>query len=837
MGSVSRWLVPSAFALVLFAPDALAGDFSPPPMPFVVSLASDSAGHIWVGTEDHGVFRFDPAAQNAAAWTNFTTKDGLGDDNAYAICADKLGRIWVGHLNHGVSVYNGEGWKNYDVLDGPIGERVFSIAADPVTGDIWIATSAGLTRYSVDRDKWSFITRAEGLPSDQIQSLTFDSRGNIYAGTQCDGLAVGRPPLPRPLGEGRGEGARSWTQISGPDSAPLTPAGAGLPSNLINQVLVSRNGTIYVATTCGLAASKDGKRWQFVRGSDWAAKVKGLYGGARGWRETRADFTLTEDYCTCLAEDDAGRLWIGHWRTGYEVIDPQHLQRVYTSTPEEAGTPPNDKIGKPGNAPNPAYVFTILTRPSGPPLIGWYGHALSESVANAAVAAGATGKRSLPAPSTAPIGEFGTAHFGKPKLIDTPKLPSPAAPPTLDELNAMLSKLGNLPTLKTLSPTVVAIPDDWRTQGDWLGRYGRYWACCCAMCSPEDYIWGAGREPIQYAARIGPHHEKDDSTRYWVHWLYTSDPRSLEMPPTYFDSRVKKGLTAREKNRRQSEWDDHGEAYAPTHDGPDLWCALEIPAGQFYLSLYDFNKDGHQADNCLRDYRVVIRSISVAADFQSQGSLGRLPTLAAARIHNFWDGVWTRFYVQGPIHIAVQLQRGASKNTILAGLTLDPIGERPSPYFSLAAETAVQAAKCNQTRALLLGVTVGSRAAQLAPQATEVDAAEQLFKALNGAEITNTANWAAQCRLPYTQLGRFYRRAAALQSGSLNVQRASTACEYQLRLFKDWEDSLHQNEIATPRDIEKALRWDGYAETNSRSGFQNVVRFLSRKKAQTIGGN
>jgi ligand-binding sensor domain-containing protein len=50
-------------------------------------------------------------------------------------------------LNHGVSVYDGETWKNYGVIEGPIGERIFAIAVCPADGDVWIATSAGLTRY------------------------------------------------------------------------------------------------------------------------------------------------------------------------------------------------------------------------------------------------------------------------------------------------------------------------------------------------------------------------------------------------------------------------------------------------------------------------------------------------------------------------------------------------------------------------------------------------------------------------------------------------------------------------------------------------------------------
>ena len=179
-----------------------------------------------------------------------------------------------------------------------------------------------------------------------------------------------------------------WTQITGSDAIPLVPAGAGLPSNLINDVLVSRSGTVFVATTCGLAASKDrGKNWAFVRGADWAAKVKGLYGGPpRGWREVKVPFTLTEDYCTRLAEDSSGLLWIGHRQTGFEAIDPTSLDRRFDSrrglspvaeSAQQKGTVP---LGRPKNSDengSPDYVTAMLSTPNGPPLVGWYGNGLS----------------------------------------------------------------------------------------------------------------------------------------------------------------------------------------------------------------------------------------------------------------------------------------------------------------------------------------------------------------------------------------------------------------------------------------------------------------------------
>ena len=128
---------------------------------FVTALCRDVNGNIWVGTEDKGILRGTPDGH----WTKFTTTDGLGDESCYALCCDQVGRIWAGHLNHGVAVFDGESWRNYDVIEGPLGERVFDIACCPSDGDVWMATSGGLARYSQQGDCWSYVTRAEGLPT------------------------------------------------------------------------------------------------------------------------------------------------------------------------------------------------------------------------------------------------------------------------------------------------------------------------------------------------------------------------------------------------------------------------------------------------------------------------------------------------------------------------------------------------------------------------------------------------------------------------------------------------------------------------------------------------
>ncbi len=800
---MKRSLAPAILAVIFWAilqSGASAANVAPPDNAFVTALAQDAAGRTWVGVEDEGVYRFDPGAPADARWRKFTDKDGLGDNGAYALCEDKLHRIWVGHLNHGVSVYDGQSWKNYDVLDGPIGERVFSIAADPLHGDVWMATSAGLTRYSIDNDRWTDYTRSNGLPADQIQSLAFDSTGTLYAGTQCHGLAIAEPS----------DDYRQWRRVAGSDSTPSTPEGSGLPSNLINFVLAAHDGTVYVATTCGLARSDDrGRSWTYIRGSDWAAKVKGRIGGApAGWTERPAKFLLTEDYCTCVAEDEAGRLWIGHRRTGYEVVDLASSKRLFASGKNER---PRGGADQKTEA---TFCSAILCRPGRTTQIGWYGNGMSESPF------GHPERQSAPPAKLAAAVEAPTPH------------PKPRVPPTLAELNSLLEQLGEVPPQGTLEGSVVDLPDDWRTEGDWLGRYGRFWSCLCAMQSPEDYLWGAGASPVQYNARIDPSYDQKESIRYWIHWLSTKGRRTLEMPPTYLHSRVIKGETHHlgHMNRRESEWSDAGYAYPMANEGPDEYCTLTIPDGQFILSVYDHNKDGHERDNRLRDFRVSIRPHDPNAPIDALDDFPTQPELSSGRIRDFWGGVWKRFFVQGPLQTTIHVARNHSFTTMISGVTLDLVDERPIPYF----QTADEWTTLRERRAALLEESKSIRAQRSAPQTDPAQAADRLFSEAEAMRAWNPRWWAGQSRPTYMALLRWYHsadRAAVGDSAKPNPRL--TTCYYRVGLYESWEQRQRAEKLLPARDIENALRWDEESYSSEGKGYEIVTKYLAERKSAT----
>ena len=750
---------------------------------FITSLCRDLQGNTWIGTEDQGVWRFDPSAPKDKQYTHFTQKDGLGDDNAYALACDKAGRIWLGSLNHGVSVFNGKQWKTYGPLDGPLGSRVFALAVSPKDGGVWGATEAGLFRY--DQSRWTYFTRESGLPSDQANALAFGSDGTLYVGTQCDGIAIASPD----------DNYKTWRIVPGPSTALNAPVGTGLPSALINCLLVSSDNVVYAGTDGGLAWSRDeGESWTFTRGNDWKAKIAGLLHPVTLAPVPAALVStnfLLEDYVTCLAEDASGRLWIGHRQQGVEVFDPKTIRWVQSGA---NGIKANDDVN------------CLLTEGTNV-WVGLYGGGLHP-------------------PDASPVEANSSAS------ASVAPLPVPAKPPTLTELNTLLRVVSAVaPDKDELGPKVVALDDDWVTEGDWLGRYGRYWTCLCATSSPSDYNWGAGWEPVRYALQLGPNHTGDDKLRYWIEWLYTQNPHVLELPSVYMDTRVQRKLTTWDSNRREAEIDDHGETYPMTMDGPNIYCSLNVPNGLFYLSLYDFNKDGHTDNNRFRDYRISIRPSSPGKDFGDISDFAQQPEWAHSRLRSFWDGAYKRFLVRGPVQLTIEVSRNYSFNTILPAVMLDLVDENPPPYTGTP---EARLAWRNTQRKLLLTQWQSKNTQRLLPAHTEAQAAEELLNALQGLQFTNGTWRAINGHRFYSPLLRWYaaqvKRSAAPNKSLLS---SLATCYYQMGIYDAWEQCQRQAGLTPARDIEKALRFDG--NNGFGHGFEAVSDYAANRSTTQKG--
>ena len=679
----------------------------------VAAMAVDGAGSLWVGMEDFALWHRTVDERGGQNWRQFTVQDGLGDNNAYAVAGDARGRVWIGHRNHGVSVWNGQSWRNYGPLEGPLGERVFDIATCPTDGDVWIATNGGLARYAEASDTWSYFTRAEGLRDDQINAIAFDAAGNIYCATQESGIAMARAD----------KNYAEWTNAGAKTPMPDRPKGAGLPSNLINDILVARGagdgagaGFIYAATDNGLAWSGDqGATWQFVRGADWKENVAGLATAtAPVILPLDEDELLTQDWSTCLAEDRAGQIWVGHRRAGFESRDPHSGRATYASSDKSLKADDQD------------YVRALLDVPGIGMLGARYGNPSNPGVFPILLERNAPANQTNATRLQIPVAPF----------------PSPAAPLSAAQLNALRARLSALQT--PLQPgEATFLGDDWATQGDWVGRYGRAHATLAAMeggsreefqrvTQTENHVF-VGAPGYVVRAQTGP--RRKTGLVSWVTFANTQIPASL------FDPLL--------GHRRQAEWIDMSNSfvglYPWAYDGPDIWLSVQVPDGLHRASLYFHNKDGQSNTDRFRDFMVEVKGVApdtpanppandpktrleawqelrrqlrvASAKFapgspevsalQKQVAAARalllqdtaqnnddaqlarvdaLPTQARTRVTDFWGGVYKQFALRGPATFHFKVRRNHSNGTTMAGVMLDAL---PDPKSEATATPAL----------------------------------------------------------------------------------------------------------------------------------------------------
>jgi hypothetical protein len=587
---------------------------------FPVSLLEDKSGDIWVGTEGNGLWEYTPKEKN---WAQFTTKDGLGDDSVYALAIDQLGRIWAGHQNHGVSVYNGDKWKNYGLVDGPIGDHVFSIVVNPKDGDVWIATDMGLSRYSEKRQDWDYYSRASGLPSDQIISVAFDQSANAFAGTESNGVAFANPA----------DDYKHWTISKYRQNSDQIYRGEGPAPDLIN----------------GLAAEPMNVNWPTI----FAFSPGGIFmGGTNGtWLPFHAGKQsnpwMLEDWVTAYATlGNVSSSWIGFRELGVAI----HANADATFQAD---------VQKPASV----LIRSILYRQDGPVLIAAY-DATSGGVLT-----------TDPAPQIVfPKSDNSTVQPAQWAAgFAPPPLPIPAPKPDIADAKPLTDALSKL-TQQIVAGEAYYLADDWRTEGDWVGRYGGCYVKLCGMAKgDQDYALQQG---YNVTIGVGANHLPNAANAVSFHDDETSnDLRSLYDP-----------TLGHRRDAEENDFSDDLKVYPETYNGPDLWVHVTVPDGIQCLSLYFLNNEAHtSSDAKYRDY-----DVTVVPDYNDDTKTAAAPPLVRTRVTDFWGGVYKQFLVCGPANYVVRIGRNQSIGTRLQAVFIDRVtgdlidAPKPLPGFDNA---------------------------------------------------------------------------------------------------------------------------------------------------------
>ncbi len=106
-------------------------------------------------------------------WKNFTKENGLPGNKTYAVRVDG-DRVLVG-THEGLAVYEDGKWTTYTTEDGLSHNGVIAIDVSKLTGDVWLGTMGGLTRWSGGKFE-IYDQLNSGMANDLVYSVTCDGK-------------------------------------------------------------------------------------------------------------------------------------------------------------------------------------------------------------------------------------------------------------------------------------------------------------------------------------------------------------------------------------------------------------------------------------------------------------------------------------------------------------------------------------------------------------------------------------------------------------------------------------------------------------------------------------
>jgi signal transduction histidine kinase/ligand-binding sensor domain-containing protein len=305
-----------------------------------------SDGAIWAGTSAGLIHLSGNRTERL-----YTVKDGLVDDQVFALAPGREGTLWIGTRN-GFSRFRAGDFNAYRPEDGLSQSTVFAVYEDR-EGWLWVGTKQGLNQF-VDGRALPF-TQREGLPSNNAGPLLVDRGGTVWVGSLDKGLARYDGHKFTVLDTRNGLASDSVLALA-EDAAGAIWAGTdrglnrvedgrvtatftraqGLPGNSIRAIHRASDGGLWVGTEAGLASFEQGRFVSMVSSPPGAVRAMGedshgnmmvatehgvfVRNGQAGFREVQQNGFPIRDVDTFYLDSD-GLLWMGTLGSGLRVLD------------------------------------------------------------------------------------------------------------------------------------------------------------------------------------------------------------------------------------------------------------------------------------------------------------------------------------------------------------------------------------------------------------------------------------------------------------------------------------------------------------------------------------
>lgn len=151
------------------------------PAGVVHSIAGDSAGNLWIGDQNQGLFHLlQGRVVERIPWVML----GHGDYAQDMLFDRARGGLWLGFYQGGLAYFkDGELRASYAAADG-LGEgRVNDLQLDR-DGTLWAATDNGLSRVKKDAHV-ATLTAKNGLPCDAVHLIMEDDAQSVWLFMSC----------------------------------------------------------------------------------------------------------------------------------------------------------------------------------------------------------------------------------------------------------------------------------------------------------------------------------------------------------------------------------------------------------------------------------------------------------------------------------------------------------------------------------------------------------------------------------------------------------------------------------------------------------------------------
>jgi signal transduction histidine kinase/ligand-binding sensor domain-containing protein/DNA-binding response OmpR family regulator len=322
----------------------------------VRSILQDRHGFLWFGTQN-GLARYDGAGMKVHL-PDPENPHSIGVRFVLAMAEDDTGSIWLGSYSAGLSRYNpvSESFTNFaaagDSLPGP-GIAALQAAADGV----WITSGDGGLYRARGDDFARIAVPPFGEPTGSfLTGLDVTSR-ELWVGSTRSGVAV------------QDRQAQQWHHLRADPQDPES-----LPSDFVTFVHRDGQGRVWVGGRAGLALHQGNGRFSVFKprpdqgeveanylvcfaedpaGGFWIGAAVGLYyfdpvSGVftlHAHDPERAESPVRGPVLSILC-DRSGIVWAGSWHTGLNKYNPGAAKfRVYLHDATDPGSLDDDAIG------------------------------------------------------------------------------------------------------------------------------------------------------------------------------------------------------------------------------------------------------------------------------------------------------------------------------------------------------------------------------------------------------------------------------------------------------------------------------------------------------------